>query len=59
MNTFITTFEENKCYCQLKQKFCANANNVEFRANANSIEFRSNVNDLDIEKISECANYEK
>lgn len=26
MNTCITTCEENKCYCQLKQKFCANAN---------------------------------
>ena len=59
MNTCITTFEENECYCQFKHEFRANANNVEFRANANSIEFRSNVNDLDIAKISECANYEK
>lgn len=59
MNTYITTFEENKCYYQRKQEFRANANNVEFRANANSIEFRSNVNDLAIAKISECANYEE
>ena len=22
----MNTCEENKCYCQLKQKFCANAN---------------------------------
>lgn len=26
MNTCETTCEENKCYCQLKQKFCVNAN---------------------------------
>ena len=50
MNTCETFHDEYKCYCQLKQKFCAEANNIEFRAEAN---------DLGYCKISACINYEK